>query len=156
MPADPHDHRLSASPVGPLWDVVLLRERGLRLAREQVAAAVPVRGVLQLGAGRPGWHARQGNPPLLAGLVRPDETCWAIAPLDEARVKAIRAEHMLIVGIEEFDLGRGRVTRYTQAWWCRLVLAGGWPAAPTAGALAPRKDFGKREPRPAKEAVPGG
>lgn len=109
-----------------LWDVVRLREQGRRLAREVLLATPPVRGLLQLNARRPGWHAMQRDAPLLAGLVRPGDACWLIPPLDQARVKVIRAENMLIVGVEEFDLGRNRVERYRQAWWCRVVV----PAPP--------------------------
>lgn len=105
-----------------LWDVVRLREQGRRLTREVLQATQPVRGLLQLNARRPGWHAMQRDAPLLAGLVLPGESSWVIPPLDQARVKVIRAENMLIVGVEEFDLGRNRIERHRQAWWCRVVL----------------------------------
>lgn len=105
-----------------MWDVVPLREQGRRLTREVLLAARPVRGLLQLNARRPGWHAMQREAPLLAGLVLPGDSRWVIPPLDQARVKVIRAENMLIVGVEEFDLGRNRVDRYRQAWWCRVVI----------------------------------
>lgn len=98
-----------------LWELVRLREQGRRLDRQALLATLPVRGLLQLNARRSGWHAIQQDAPLLAGRVLPGDSCWVIPPLDQARVKAIRAEHMLIVGVEEFDLGRSRVERYRQA-----------------------------------------
>jgi len=82
----------------------------------------PVRALLQLDYVRPGWHRGKRNAPLLAGLVVPGETCWALPPLDEARIIKIRGPNLLIQGIEEIQHDRRTVTTYRQAWWCRLVI----------------------------------
>lgn len=105
-----------------LWDVVRLRDHGRRSSRQEVLSCAPVRGLLQLSARRPGWHVASSDAPLLAGLVLSGDSTWVIPPLDSARVKVIRSEHVLISGIEAFDLGRQRVERHRQAWWCRIVI----------------------------------
>lgn len=114
-----------------LVDVVPLRLRGVRRPRDEVLAAVPLRAELQLTIHRPGWHPGQRNAPLLAGLVEPGQTRWALPPLDKARVSKISGPSLLVVGFEEIPRGRREVDVFWQAWWCRLVLGG-------AAALAPR------------------
>lgn len=105
-----------------LVDVVELRHRGVKRPRAQVLADKPVRAVLTLQAGRPGWHAGQRNAPLLAGLLVPGETNWAREPLDPARVTAIKGTSLLIVGMQEIPIYGGRqVEVHRQAWWCRIV-----------------------------------
>ena len=108
-----------------LVDLVELRAQGMKLPREVVLAATPLRGELSLSEGRPGWYRGQKNPPLLAGLVVPGRTEWAIAPLDSAWVKAIRNGDMVIHGIQQHSSsGRDRDIRpFPQAWWCRIVGA---------------------------------
>ncbi|MBC7941352.1 MAG: hypothetical protein H7Z19_16635 [Chitinophagaceae bacterium] len=53
-----------------LVDVVELRVMGARRRRDEVRAALPVRGVLSLTSARAGRFAGQKNPPLLAGLAK--------------------------------------------------------------------------------------
>ncbi len=63
-----------------LVDVVELRCRGVKRAREEVLSATPVRGLLSLSPGRPGWHSGSRNPPLMAGVVLPGRSEWAMPP----------------------------------------------------------------------------
>jgi hypothetical protein len=105
-----------------LVDVVPLRCRGVKRPRPEVLAATPVRGLLQLSAGRPGWYPGKRNAPLLAGLVVPGSTMWALEPLDHAQVTKIRNGSMLITGIEEIQAYR-HVDAYRQTWWCRVVAS---------------------------------
>lgn len=108
-----------------LVDVVVMRIRGERRPREEVLAAAPVRAVLQLDYVRPGWHRGQRNAPLLASLVLPGSSEWALPPLDRARIERIRAANLYIVGVEEIVRDRRTLLTFPQAWWCRLVLDGG-------------------------------
>lgn len=105
-----------------LVDVVQLRLKGEKRPRAEVRAETPIRAVLTLDYVRPGWHRRQRDPPLLAGLVAPGAAKWALPPLDHARIECIRGPNLYIVGIEEIIKYRDQVTEYRQAWWCRLVL----------------------------------
>lgn len=122
-----------------LVDVVVMKIRGETRPKAEVRSAAPVRGVLQLDHGRPGWHRGQHNAPLLAGLVVPGGTEWALPPLDQARIERIRGPNLYIVGIEEIARDRRTVTTYPQAWWCRLVLDGGTIAAAEAAFRAPAR-----------------
>lgn len=107
-----------------LVDVVVMRIQGKPRPRAEVRAASPVRGVLQLDFARPGWHRGQRNAPLLAGLVLPGASEWALPPLDNARIQKIRGPNLYVVGVEEIARDRRTLATYPQAWWCRLVLGG--------------------------------
>lgn len=110
-----------------LVDVVQLRSKGEKLLREEVRSATPVRGMLSLSRARPGWYPGKHNPPLLAGLVAPGQTNWALEPLDLARVVVIRDFQIIIAGVQEFNPSkyyRDRVKSFPQAWWCRVVHEG--------------------------------
>lgn len=122
-----------------LVDVVVMKIRGEARPKAEVRSAVPVRGVLQLDDARPGWHRGQRNAPLLAGLVVPGGTEWALPPLDQARIERIRGPNLYIVGIEEIARDRRTVATYPQAWWCRLILDGGTVAAVEAAFRAPAR-----------------
>lgn len=104
-----------------LVDVVPLRILGVPRPREEVTAAVPVRGVLRLDFLRPGWYRGMKNAPLLAGVLKPGETEWALPPLDQARIERIRAGNLYIVGVEEILHARRNLRAYRQGWWCRVV-----------------------------------
>lgn len=131
-----------------LVDVVVMRIRGEPRPRAEVQSAVPVRGVLQLDHVRPGWHRGQRNAPLLAGLVVPGGSEWALPPLDQARIERIRGPNLYIVGIEEIARDRRTVLTFRQAWWCRLVLDGGAIAAAAAAfrAAGQRAEVRQLEP----------
>ena len=103
-----------------LVDVVCLRVQGERRHREEVRAALPVRGELQLSPQRPGWHVGARNAPMLASLVTPGTTHYALPPLDKAQVKRIAGMALLITGREEIQRGRTWF-ECPQSWWCRLV-----------------------------------
>lgn len=103
-----------------LVDAVELRHRGAKRSREEVLATVPLRAVLSLSPGRPGWHSGSRNPPLMAGLVVPGKAEWATPPLDQARVTTIKAGALLVVGVQELRSGRNYQS-FRQAWWCRVV-----------------------------------
>jgi len=107
-----------------LCDVVQLRHEGVRRDRGELRGVVPVRGHLQLGKGRPGWYAGQRDARLLAGVVLPGEMHWALPPLDEARVKTISGDSIIITGIEEIVRTSRQTDRYRQSWWCCLVRGG--------------------------------
>lgn len=115
-----------------LVDVVQLRLKGEKRPLAEVRAETPLRAVLSLYAGRPGWHRGQRNPPLLAGLVALGTTKWALPPLDLARIECIRGPNLYIVGVEEIVQYRRQVLTFKQAWWCRLVLASTSAPAPMA------------------------
>lgn len=107
-----------------MWvDVVRLRRKGERLSPAEVAGAAPVRGRLQLDYVRPGYYRGQRDAPLLAGLLSPGESEWALPPLDHARVVKIRAGGgMLIVGLEEVPRMNHRGSDIVpQAWWVRAI-----------------------------------
>lgn len=107
-----------------LVDVVKLRHRGEKRAREDVREATPVRGWLQLGLERSAAHYRSKfSAPLMAGLLMPSESKWALPPLLNARVMKIKpGGGMLIVGYEEVSNDGGRhVDQVRQAWWVRVV-----------------------------------
>lgn len=107
-----------------LVDVVPLRVLGVPRPRDEVRAAVPFRGLLQLDFVRPGWYRGQKKPPLLAGVLLPGQTEWALPPLDYARVERVRAGNIYIVGSEQVLHARRDLRNYRQAWWCRVVLPG--------------------------------
>lgn len=106
-----------------LVDAVELRYRGEKRSREEVLEAVPLRAVLSLSPGRPGWHSGSRNPPLMAGLVVPGRAEWATPPLDQARVTTIKGGSLLVVGVQELRSGRNYES-FPQAWWCRVVGTG--------------------------------
>ena|SRR2546425_9064638 len=122
-----------------LVDVVVLRRRGEPRPREEVLGAAPVRGELQLHNLRPGttyWRGKER--PLLAGLLQPGSTEWALPPLDYARVTRINDRGMLIVGFEEIARANNRGAEvFRQAWWARPV---------TDSALAPAPDRDRTAP----------
>lgn len=118
-----------------LVDVVRMRRQGVKLPREEVRTALPVRGELQISACRPGYFAGQANPPLLAGLVEPGTCSWALPPLDGAQVTRIYGPHLIIVGIEERVVTAKRVEKYRQAWWCRIVPRASEAPATNGGGL---------------------
>lgn len=99
-----------------------MRRLGERIAKEALLAATPVRGLLQLSASTPDYEWHDRGLPLLAGLVAPGQVTWLIPPLHHARVTRIYKGALVINGFEEHDLGRRRVERYRQAWWCRVVV----------------------------------
>lgn len=134
---------------GMLVDVVLMRIRGEPRRRADVQASVPVRGVLQLDHVRPGWHRGQRDAPLLAGLVVPGGSEWALPPLDQARITRIRGPNLYIVGIEEITRDRRTVLTFRQAWWCRLVLDGGAIASAAAAFRAVDQRAKVRQMEPA-------
>jgi hypothetical protein len=103
-----------------LVDLVQLRHLGAKRSRDDLRSANPIRGHLSLNCRRPGWHPGQRNAPLLAGLLLPGTTEWAIPPLDLARVTTIRDGALVIAGMEEIATGRNYM-QYPQAWWCRIV-----------------------------------
>jgi hypothetical protein len=118
-----------------LVDVVELRYLGMKRPREDVLAAVPLRAVLSLSPGRPGWHSVARNPPLMAGLVVPGKAEWATPPLDQARVTTIKGGSLLVIGLQELRNGRNYQS-FPQAWWCRVV--GTSPHGDAIGASASR------------------
>jgi hypothetical protein len=122
-----------------LVDVVPLRRCGIRLPREEVFAARPVRGLLQLSLERPAAYYRdKRNAPLVAGVVRADEPEWALPPLSSARVMKINRRGMLIVGVEEVPtMGRRGVDLVPQAWWVRVVTDPQSSGVKRAGTLTP-------------------
>ncbi len=130
-------------------DVVVMRIRGEPRPKAEVRSAVPVRGVLQRDHVRPGWHHGQRNPPLLAGLVVPGASEWALPPLAQARITRIRGPNLYIVGIEEIVRDRRTVLTFRQAWWCRLVLDGGAAAAAAAAFRAAGQHAEVRQMEPA-------
>lgn len=132
-----------------LVDVVVMRVRGEPRPRAEVQAAAPVRGVLQIDYVRPGWHRGQRNAPLLAGLVVPGGSEWALPPLDQARIERIRGPNIYIVGTEEIVRDRRTVLTFRQAWWCRLVLDGGAVAAVEAAFRATSRRSETRHLEPA-------
>jgi hypothetical protein len=103
-----------------MWvDVVELRKDGKKRPREEVLAAKPVRGFLQMTAGRPGYYAGQRNPPLLATLNGAGERMpEMLSPLDQARVVKISRGALLIAGVQEVVRPIRRFERFPQAWWC--------------------------------------
>ncbi len=113
-----------------LVDVVCMRRRGQKLAREQLQAEQPVRGELGLSAIRPGWYQGKRDPPLMAWLVHPERMDHLLPSLDPARVTRISSKGMVIIGMEEVHLTFKRnVTAYPQAWWVRPA-AGPMPETP--------------------------
>lgn len=105
-----------------LVDVVCLRREGVKLPRDAVLAAVPVRGRLTIASWRQGYgggpvtimhdaHLSTGNDPMQGQL---------LPSLHQARVTRIQGNALVVVGEER--LGRfGTPPGYPQAWWCRLV-----------------------------------
>jgi hypothetical protein len=105
-----------------LVDVVRLRDRGARVPREQLSSVPAVRGGLQLNSARPGYYAGKREAPLLAGLVAPGSSEWALPPLDRAQVRKIRNGNMLLVGLEEAPRENNRGQELVpQALWVRVV-----------------------------------
>lgn len=106
-----------------LVDLVELRERGVKLSRENVLARAPLRGELSLDEGQPGWYRGKKDAPLLASLVVPNGGCLVVAPLNHARVSKIRRGALLIFGLQQFSYsGRDKDLReFPQVWWCRIV-----------------------------------
>ena len=106
-----------------LVDVVEMYKRGQRLERGSLASVPAHRGVLSLTPDRPGRDPRDRNPPLLAGLCRPEGMSWVLPPLDKARVVRINPRGMLIKGRQELQSTRSSRNSewFDQAWWVRVV-----------------------------------
>lgn len=119
-----------------LVDVTPLRQRGEKLPRDVVLRTPPVRGHLRLTSGRPGYYRGQRDAKMLAGLVTPGTSQWALPPLDMAAVKRIEGAHMIIVGIEEIVAGRNTEC-FRQAWWVRVLDSSAAGDAPPDGAKQP-------------------
>ena len=120
-----------------LVDVTPLRQRGEKLPRDLVLQTPPVRGHLRLTSGRPGYYHRgQRDAKMLAGLVTPGTSQWALPPLDMAVVKRIEGAHMIILGIEEIVSGRNTES-FRQAWWVRVLDSSASGYSPPDGAKQP-------------------
>lgn len=106
-----------------LVDVVEMYVRGQRLERGSLKFVQAYRGVLSLTPDRPGRDPRDRNPPLLAGLCRPEGFSWVLPPLDKARVVRINPRGMLIKGRQELQSTRSTRSSewFDQAWWVRAV-----------------------------------
>jgi hypothetical protein len=93
-----------------LVDVLQLRHRGVRLTRETLKAATPVRGVLRVTSIRPGFQnyplARRA---LAAKLFVPDGSNYALEPLDDARVCEMGERGILIIGVQQLARVRERI-----------------------------------------------
>jgi hypothetical protein len=105
-----------------LVDVLLLRRDGARVRRDELRAATPVRGTLQLGPELPSPFRRRREPPRFAGLIRPGAVDWALPVLHEAIVTRIRGSQMVIASMEEIERHH-RVDRFRQAWLVRVLDA---------------------------------
>ena len=107
-----------------LVDVVEMYRRDQRLERQSLKSVPPCRGMLRLAPGRPGRDPRDRNPPLLAGLARPEGAFgWVMPPLDRAWVYRINERGMLIRGRQEHQPIRSNRSSewFDQAWWVRVV-----------------------------------
>lgn len=96
-------------------EVVRLRERGVKLSREALAA--PVAGCLAMRY----WtlknaHEHREVCEVTLRVGYSPQNPEMIPPLQDARVSKIDANGMVIVGTERVD----RV-QFPQAWWCRPI-----------------------------------
>lgn len=105
-----------------LVDVLELRRHGKRLSEDQLRAAPPVRGWIDMDELHPMWVANKMRAPLRVMLLDPGGAARKVLePLDHARVFKIRRGGLLIFGQQEVR-ARGRVyEEFRQAWWVRVV-----------------------------------
>lgn len=92
-----------------LVDVVQLRADGMKLTREEIAAARTVRGNLTISGGQAYLHL--GTNEAIGQL---------LIPLSEARVTRMRDDGFVIVGQQWRDQWISG-DPWPQAWWCRVV-----------------------------------
>ena len=105
-----------------LVDVIRLRREGIKLPRDAVLAAVPVRGRLTIAPSKQGYsggpaktiydaHLSAGNDPNESQL---------LPSLHKARVTRIQGNALFVAGEER--VGRfGTPPGYPQGWWCQMV-----------------------------------
>lgn len=103
-----------------LIDVVELRVKGQKRPKEEVLVLQPVRGILMLDSKFPVWNAGRRGKNLRATLRVPDQTEWALEPLEDATVVAIKQGSILVIGTQYLYEMR-RTVEYPQAWWCRIA-----------------------------------
>lgn len=115
-----------------LVDVIELRVRGQKRSKDQVRALTPVRGILTLDSKFPVWNSGRRDWNLQASLRIPDQSEWALEPLEDARVVAIKQGSLLVIGTQYLCEMR-RYVDYPQAWWCRV--AGGVTARDLRNAI---------------------
>lgn len=113
-----------------LVDVVLLRQRGRKLDRDQLRT--PVRGMLQVDACNAIRTPGHRGTPSLAVLIRPGVAESLLPPLLFARLGKLRSWQFVIVGMEEESTWRKYPPRHRQTWCCRVVLDA--PGEPGTGA----------------------
>lgn len=101
--------------------VVLLRCAGVKLARNELEAAQEHRGHLTIGPAWASLYARSDGP------------ITVLPALLEPRVRHLRGDDLIIVGLELVPGGRVDA-RQPQAWWCRLE------APPAGPEHSPRPD----------------
>ncbi len=129
-------------------DVVLLRQRGRKLDRNQLLS--PVRGVLQVDRCNAIRTPEHRETPRLAVLIRPGVAESLLPPLLFARPGKLRGWQFVIVGMEEESTWRKYPPRHRQAWWCRVVRdppnGSLVQASTTVDAPAPQPRVGQVEP----------
>jgi hypothetical protein len=83
---------------------------GRKCTREQLHAQAPLRGDLSV-------YVRHS---ILMAAVLP-ELSADVLTLEEPRLTRMRGDSFVVVGFEQVDMrSKEGVTRYPQAWWCRL------------------------------------
>jgi hypothetical protein len=90
-------------------------------ARVEVSAATPVRGMLRLET-KP-WRRSEVAPlaiTTIATLVHEDRGGPLLRLLRDARVKTLKGEQFLVIGLQFVDVTYPSDDP-PQAWWCRLV-----------------------------------
>jgi hypothetical protein len=100
-----------------LVDVVELDWHGQPRPREEVLAAAPVRGCIQLDCL---WTDRDLDRPKVHADIRP----FQLETLYSARIERWRGVHLVLSGWQRQD-AKGRQTgggKFPQRWWVRLVL----------------------------------
>jgi hypothetical protein len=100
-------------------DVVPMRVKGVKLEREELKRAHPVRGTLsvrsRLGRGK--------DLVIVAMLLKTGTTTFALPVLDHMRMTRLQGNSFVLFGFEELATGGRAYRDYPQSWWVRPAQA---------------------------------
>ena len=92
-----------------------MRVKGVKLEREALKRAQPVRGTLsvrsRLGRGK--------EMVIVAMLLKTGTTTFALPVLDHMRMTRLQGDSFVLFGFEELATGGKDYRSYPQSWWCR-------------------------------------
>ncbi len=105
-------------------EVVQLRLKGEKLARESIKAATPVIGELTVRS-----RLGPGKEVVFIAVLADEVRFELLLPaLDHVRLTRMSGDSFILVGIEESGVTHRVFKTFPQAWWCRPALTDPEPA----------------------------